>query len=241
MGNTSSKDRHDDTVDFGALSPQGIYTGPQDWNRETVGRLIVERKLAPFYRPLEDYEEEWSDEQVLAARKEPPPVLQQQPNVGGPSSTLPGDFHPPQTPATTHLHRPHSSKSSRAASKEPIRAMSEAKVYRGAVECPICFLVSPCLGDKGRLDFGPDARLSLQYYPQNINYSRCCNQAICTECFVQIKRADPTPTHLESEPACCPYCVRPNFGVVYMPPPWRAGIGSDATVRSDDAGSLRPE
>jgi len=30
-----------------------------------------------------------------------------------------------------------------------------------------------------------------------------------------------------SEPACCPFCVQENFGVVYTPPTWRTGIGSD--------------
>lgn len=79
----------------------------------------------------------------------------------------------------------------------------------------------------------------LQYYPPNINRSRCCEQAICTECFVQIKRAEPTTTHLVSAPAACPYCVRENFGVVYTPPPWRAGIGADSSVRSSPA-SLSP-
>jgi len=44
---------------------------------------------------------------------------------------------------------------------------------------------------------------------------------------VQIKRAEPNPTHLVSEPAACPYCVQESFGVVYTPPPWRAGLGSE--------------
>lgn len=70
----------------------------------------------------------------------------------------------------------------------------------------------------------------VQYYPTNINYSRCCDQAICTECFVQIKRSEPTTTHLVSEPAACPYCVQEHFGVVYTPPPWRTGIGGDGSV-----------
>ncbi|KIO17863.1 hypothetical protein M407DRAFT_48571, partial [Tulasnella calospora MUT 4182] len=201
MGNASSKDRHDDSVDFGALHPQGIYTGPQDWNTEIVGRLIVERKLAPFYRPLEDYEESWDDDQILAARKEPPPPPLPEPGQASSSGHQPA---PPPTPVTPHIYRPSSAKSAKAAAKEPQR-LSEAKVYHGAVECPICFL----------------------YYPPNINQSRCCDQPICTECFVQIKRAEPTPTHLESEPACCPYCVQSNFGVVYKPPSWRTGIGSD--------------
>ncbi|KAL7749790.1 SNF1-interacting protein [Sorochytrium milnesiophthora] len=60
----------------------------------------------------------------------------------------------------------------------------------GAVECPICFL----------------------FYPKNINYSRCCDQPICTECFVQIKRPE------SNEEAPCPYCVVPGFGVLYLPP-----------------------
>jgi hypothetical protein len=50
---------------------------------------------------------------------------------------------------------------------------------------------------------------------------------ICTECFIQIKRSEPTTTHIVSEPAACPYCVQDNFGIVYTPPPWRAGLGSE--------------
>jgi hypothetical protein len=64
-------------------------------------------------------------------------------------------------------------------------------------ECPICFL----------------------YYPAPLNFSRCCHQPICTECFVQMKRADPTSTNPpSSEPRSCPFCVEPNFGVTYTPP-----------------------
>jgi hypothetical protein len=33
-----------------------------------------------------------------------------------------------------------------------------------------------------------------------------------------------------SDPAACPYCVQENFGVVYTPPPWRAGIGSEGSA-----------
>ncbi|ORX72602.1 hypothetical protein DL89DRAFT_79966 [Linderina pennispora] len=40
------------------------------------------------------------------------------------------------------------------------------RLLRRYIECPICFL----------------------YYPQNINYTRCCHKPVCTECFVQIKR-----------------------------------------------------
>ena len=64
-------------------------------------------------------------------------------------------------------------------------------------ECPICFL----------------------NYPTPLNFSRCCHQPICTECFVQMKRADPTSTNPpSSEPRSCPFCVEPDFGVTYTPP-----------------------
>ncbi|KAF8655986.1 hypothetical protein AX16_002846 [Volvariella volvacea WC 439] len=192
MGNSpSARTHHDESVDYGYLTPQGVYTGPRDWNHNVVSQLIVARKLAPFYRPLEDYKESWDDDQILAARKELPPP------EGGEQGARPETA----SIASSSTRSGHSKRP--AAVREQFRP--EAAIYRGAVECPICFL----------------------YYPSNINRSRCCNQEICTECFVQIKRNEPTATHLVSEPACCPYCVRDNFGVVYTPPNWRAGISSE--------------
>ena len=103
----------------------------------------------------------------------------------------------------------------------------EAYLYKDASECPICFL----------------------YYPPYLNKTRCCDQAICSECFVQIKRPDPHPPEqadppaqpvpsvesadpedtdrddvLVSEPAACPFCVQPEFGVTYEPPSFRRGL-----------------
>ena len=102
----------------------------------------------------------------------------------------------------------------------------EAYLYKDASECPICFL----------------------YYPPYLNKTRCCDQAICSECFVQIKRPDPhppehadptapqptqtenvdaeivNPEELISEPAACPFCVQPEFGVTYDCPPFRRGL-----------------
>ena len=126
MGNSASSGRghHEDTVDFGYLTPQGIYTGPRDWNQGIVTQLIVERKLAPFYRPLEEYDESWDDEQILAARKEPPEV------DGAESSRA--------EPATSSLAKGHAKRPSVV--REPTRN-TEAAIYRGAMECPICFLV----------------------------------------------------------------------------------------------------
>lgn len=98
----------------------------------------------------------------------------------------------------------------------------EVFLYKDASECPICFL----------------------YYPPYLNKTRCCDQSICSECFVQIKRPDPHPPEhhgdsndagsppqepqedgmLVSEPACCPFCVQPEFGITYEPPPFRRGL-----------------
>ena len=100
----------------------------------------------------------------------------------------------------------------------------EAYLYKDAAECPICFL----------------------YYPPLLNKTRCCDQPICSECFVQIKRPDPHPPEhadspavppetsstgesdpeaaLVSEPAACPFCVQPEFGITYDPPSFRRGL-----------------
>lgn len=124
MGNTGSssgRPHQDDTVDYGNLAPQGVYTGQRDWNHPVVSQLIVDRKLAPFYRPLEDYSDAWDDDQILAARKDfpdPDPAL---------SDTRPDPKPSPAPKRTSSL-------------KEPSRC-PEAALYRGAVECPICFLV----------------------------------------------------------------------------------------------------
>ncbi|KAL5529091.1 hypothetical protein ACEPAG_5065 [Sanghuangporus baumii] len=207
MGNSASSSRahQEDTVDYGYLTPQGVYTGTPDWNQQIVAQLIIDRRLAPFYRPLDEYDDDWDDEQILAARKQPP---------GENVATLDSSVRSDSTGSTyTNVSRSSSVHSSLhpgrrpGALKEPSR-LPEAMVYRGAVECPICFL----------------------YYPPNINRSRCCDQAICTECFVQIKRSEPTTTHLVSDPAACPYCVQENFGVTYTPPVWRAGIGADGSA-----------
>ena len=95
----------------------------------------------------------------------------------------------------------------------------EAYLYKDASECPICFL----------------------YYPPYLNKTRCCDQDICSECFVQIKRPDPhLPEHHEassqttgqppdpdaliSEIATCPFCKQPDFGITFEPPPFRRGL-----------------
>lgn len=330
-------------VDGGYLVPQGVYTGPQDFDLGVVKALMTSRKLAPFFRGLQDYEDDWTDRQLMAAIRgfpipdsseaantEPSPssatngsaavsagVLQNKATEldtnandtaaatttasssipTGPAPQAPfvaispppaahthelssnnpfrdplehlshlrldldmdqsfsqsaptpswmrsgepdhedGDElinpgilqkSPPQHQSAMHHHTPTqappppvSRQRAKTVSKEPPLMV---KIYRDPVECPICFL----------------------YYPNSLNLTRCCAQPICSECFVQIKRAEPHPRHDEhesdtllgqldliSEPTSCPYCAMADFGVVYSP---RYGPGAkSAGANSTDA------
>ena len=146
MGNTqSSKERHEDhTVDYGQLVPYGLYTSGNEYQVPTVVQLIVERKLAPFYRPLEDYDESWDEERILAARKVFPAPGQDGTDETAAAAAAP--VPPPAPSASTTLSKFRSKdKGSSAAHAanggDHAARVSEAAIYRGAVECPICLLV----------------------------------------------------------------------------------------------------
>lgn len=105
-------------IDGGHLHPQGTYAQRNpDYNHGIVKGLIIEKKLAPFYRGLEDYEEEWEDEDVIRSLRS---------LRAGQGQPALADL-PPLT---------------KVAEKE----RREARAYKGAAECPICFLVSPRSG-----------------------------------------------------------------------------------------------
>ncbi|TIC16663.1 OPA3-domain-containing protein [Wallemia mellicola] len=179
MGNTTSsssttRERGIDHVDGGT-----------DWDKDVVRELIIQRKLAPFYKGLNDYNNEMSDLDILQEKYN-------------------GNFNSPNASPQTQIKSPRRTASNSSNQLKKPTVNFEAFIYRNAQECPICFL----------------------FYPPNQNRSRCCDQPLCTDCFVQIKRAEPTTTHLESEPAACPYCAQDNFGITYSPPQWRAGTGA---------------
>ncbi|MCJ1310777.1 SNF1-interacting protein [Agyrium rufum] len=281
----------EESVDGGFLVTQGVYTGPEDYNKVIVRQLMIERRIGPFWRGLNDHDESWTENQLVAAAKGLPiPAADEIPVEESPR-ILPksnSKLNLPE-PNINHLTVPISSRSqsfnsdtssnlspSQASFQLPVPSMSTTSILRGraktlaslttssrnspqaellprevnlphdpyvngqrlevymykdATECPICFL----------------------YYPPYLNHTRCCDQAICSECFVQIKRPDPhppehsqplsapapTPTaasppseHLESdpdgtfisEPAACPFCKQPEFGITFQPPPFRKGL-----------------
>lgn len=217
--------RHAENVDGGYLAPHGTYKQLGDYNTEIVRALVVQRKLAPFYTPLQDYDAAWSDAEVA--------VLVRQ----SPLHALDSAYELAEDDADDHkIHRLqnyHKRQEAKRREQALVARMREEQrvleaaydaakragdklvalpllvlaLYRNAAECPICFL----------------------FYPPHMNYLRCCRQPICSECFVQIKRLDPHPPHddqgdldlphtLISEYANCPYCAMANFGVTYEPP-----------------------
>ncbi|KMU90367.1 hypothetical protein CIHG_08177 [Coccidioides immitis H538.4] len=276
----SMKEEH---VDGGYLVTQGVYVGTEDFNKAIVRQLMIERRLAPFWRGLNDFSESWTEHQLMAAargmpipapdevppeleykipskssaEKQPPernlntlmvPITSRSQSYNSDTSSINRTISPARSPGALSptnsflRGRAKTLASLTTSSKTPASDMAprelqlpkdpfvngqpiEAYLYKDASECPICFL----------------------YYPPYLNKTRCCDQPICSECFVQIKRPDPHPPEhhdpnnsettrpdeaegqLVSEPAACPFCVQPEFGVMYTPPPFRRGLAYAAS------------
>ncbi|KAI9102531.1 hypothetical protein DFS34DRAFT_397328 [Phlyctochytrium arcticum] len=221
MGNTFTKAREDEVqepkVDEGQVVPfkNGVYANAvQDWDHTVVKRFIRERRMAPFYKGLPDYDESavrTSPSTESSSAPKPVRTASTSTAASGAASSVSSStaHHLAWAPSrrTSHDRQPSSASTStngftlkgkrsismpsQLVSQESISRIRPEDLYRYSTECPICFL----------------------YYPSHINYSRCCDQPICTECFVQIKRPEST-----LEPAACPFCVEANFGIMYYPP-----------------------
>lgn len=222
-----------ENVDGGFLAPYGTYKLDLDFATDIVRDLIIARRLAPFYTPLQDFDESWTEKELF--------ILISQTPLHAVDNAFP-DEDEELDPEDHKIHRSlnyYKRQEQKLKLREIVKDMKNErrnsdleyltarkngtynpdlnlqdliiKLYKSAVECPICFL----------------------YFPEPLNYSRCCRQPICTECFVQIKRLDPHPPHddnnlptnggslphtLISECASCPYCAMANFGVTYDPP-----------------------
>lgn len=268
-------------VDGGYLVTLGVYTGAEDFSKPIVRQLQIERRLAPFWKGLNDHNESWTEAQLVAAVRglpipEPDAIPPEMARTGSQASSNPRasdvNINSLTVPITSRSQSYQSDKSANLSASHPAfssnsgpssptspnsnnplfrgRAKTlastlsgksqspdltpqeirlpndplvngqplEAYLYKDASECPICFM----------------------YYPPHLNKTRCCDQPICSECFVQIKRPDPHPPEHEqpgqprppeeeaemlvSEVAACPFCVTPEFGVTYEPPPMRRGL-----------------
>lgn len=243
MGNTqSSNARHSQEeqirqIDGGPLELEsGVYTAPQDWKKGVVRALQLARRMAPYYKGLDDYDEAWSDEKLMHVLQASLPQNSYNQALLSTMSDPSGRSNPPSTSQSSRASpsRPSSLvDASSTTSTKPVRprattmeSLSQIQsvqrpkkpfgilLYQNAVECPICFL----------------------YYPANIATTRCCRQPICTECFVQIRRPnphapvvhadDPNPPAentelLIMESPVCPYCNLPDFGIIYDAPDFK--------------------
>ncbi|KAF9121295.1 SNF1-interacting protein [Mortierella sp. 14UC] len=226
MGNTTTKEKSDH-VDGGTLLPNGIYSTPQDYDFRIVQRLIHQRRLAPFYKGLEDWDdsEDALEERAAAASAAGAtastttamPQQQQQQQQQQPSR---GHTHSNSRSSSSHGHTRGNSSSQHPTTANQgyaERSMADSeremrRLYQGAIECPICFL----------------------YYPRNINRTRCCDKPMCTECFVQLKRLESAPT----ESPACPYCVEPHFGVIYSPALLPGGLSSGSPIPGHMAATM---
>ncbi|GAA5968203.1 hypothetical protein JCM11641_003768 [Rhodosporidiobolus odoratus] len=241
--NTLDNPSRPTSVDGGYLEPQSLLYSHVEYSRPTVHKLIQDRRLSPFYLGLLDFEEDWDLERLVGALGEAEQQATQNLKdalAAATEAANEADAQQLNCPPGTRKHkesiqaynlsvlrRERLAELLKAREKrgggalQPSSSKAEqAKLYRGvAFECPICFL----------------------YYPPNMVHTRCCDQPICTECFVQIKRADPTPTHLESEPACCPFCMEPNFGGIYTKPaPARPAIQQNSSGASGSSTEASP-
>lgn len=84
MGASVSRDANrtaqhtiEESVDYGTTLPNGIYSATQqDYNLRIVRNLIVERKLAPFYKGLSDLPEQTSEPISIPSPPLPPRLPQ---------------------------------------------------------------------------------------------------------------------------------------------------------------------
>ncbi|GAA5885424.1 hypothetical protein JCM6882_009616 [Rhodosporidiobolus microsporus] len=231
------------SIDGGFLEPQSLLYNHVEFHRPSVHKLITDRKLSPFFLGLLDFEDDWDVEQLVQALGEAEQQATQNLKdalAAATESANDADAQQLNAPPGTRKHKEavqahnaavlHRERLAELLKQREKRGggglqltskTEQAKLYKGrALECPICFL----------------------YYPPNMVHTRCCDQTICTECFVQIKRAEPTPTHLESEPAACPFCTETNFGCVYQrPAPVRPTVqqsASGASGSSETSGTV---
>lgn len=132
----------------GHFSPQNPHalSHPQahDYSKSVVTKLILDGKLAPFYRGLEDYEEDWAEEDVARILEE---VREKDYEEGVANSVTERikEEREGTTGVTGTVAKKmgiHRARDAKEKEDREERDRRERKAYLGATECPICFLVS---------------------------------------------------------------------------------------------------
>lgn len=100
----------------------------------------MEAKLAPFYRGLEDFEEDWSLDDISTRIDE----LRENDLKEGVSNSVTERMKEERGPAGSVSKKIgiKSSKAGRDAEERVAVLAREKEAYKNATECPICFLVS---------------------------------------------------------------------------------------------------
>ncbi|KAI1810416.1 hypothetical protein GGS20DRAFT_186472 [Poronia punctata] len=218
----SMKEEH---VDGGYLVTMGIYTASEDFNKQVVRQLQIERRIAPFWRGLDDFDSTWTEHQITAAARGleippadqvpehliPRPVRRESPEgssanlsnltvpMGGRTLSSSSDrgASAPTSKATSKVTSPlKQPKRTLAAALNLSRNSSQADIAPREMQLPHDPFVNGQALEVFLYKAGEECPVCLMYYPPYLNRTRCCCQLICSECFVQIKRPDPhLPDH----------------------------------------------
>ncbi|KAI5860901.1 hypothetical protein GGS23DRAFT_606663 [Durotheca rogersii] len=208
-------------ADGGYLVTMGVYTASEDFSKPVVRQLQLERKLAPFWRGLDDFDQNWAEHQIVAAARgldippadEVPENLMPQPRPAespgasmpnltvpiGPrtlssdrTGSIPGSVLPsPISPVSPRASSPFKPHKSLAAALNLSRNGSHTDITPREISLPYDPYVNGQPLEVFLYKEGLECPLCLMYYPPYLNRTRCCCQIICSECFVQIKRPDP--------------------------------------------------
>ncbi|KAK5995360.1 Protein SIP5 [Cladobotryum mycophilum] len=244
-------------VDGGFLVTLGTYTGTEDFSKPVVRQLQIERKLAPFWQGLNDWSDSWTELQLIAAARGLPipaadalPEPELAPRLPQPLDAASGQN---MNNLTVEMGPRTLSTASDSGSGAGSGAPSPAAVgaNKGSIK-PRARALAAALSVGSRNASSTDLAPKEMYLPYDPFVNGQPIESICSECFVQIKRADPhipehhpdgqardpnqglnpedPPEMLISEPSSCPYCQQPEFGVTYEPPPFRRGLTLSSPV-----------
>lgn len=133
----------------GHLSPQNPHAlalpQAKDYSKTVVTKLILDERLAPFYRGLEDIEDGWTEDRVGELLTE---IREKDYEEDVPNSVTMrlkderiGAAHSGVGGSVAKKIGIHKSREAKLAEDKEERSRREKKAYINATECPICFLV----------------------------------------------------------------------------------------------------
>jgi hypothetical protein len=106
----------------------------------------MEAKLAPFYRGLDDFEEDWTEEQVAKALQEVHEQDVEEDVKNSVTERIKEEKELSKGAGSVAKKIIHRKSDARKDEEGHERDKRERRAYIGAIECPICFLVRPRTG-----------------------------------------------------------------------------------------------